>query len=1171
MTEKENITHQAVTESGSYEIIRKRLEEQGRTLSEQVNTLNTTRLNEFGSTDMSVITRLRVRTENNCIARDIVQVGSYLLFGYNVFIGLKKETHIDDVFMLYKLVKNDSHHEENRAGAKKNENKNNDSEYEIESIPLKDTFLNQSSFIADFNELYTYYKQAHLIKLTVKDSKLLTAFQIGDRITDIRVFRWAIDNQGELTYIDNRGERDIALPSPYDFEWIKTGRDDSTHGRHPHMNILDTVFVETVGGDLTIKIENNTETGKGIYAEPVEDENQSLDDADIQYAEMSSLILLKITPYREEITRYLVYNKKTQKVDRIDTIGLSCLQLPEDHGIIYPGGIYLQNGETQNFSEDMGDMRFKRSIRSPNGEDVLYLFYEAIEGKVALFAYNMIEKELKNPLIGHGYAINDDGTMVIFHAEGEEPTRIHPMQVWQTPFVSQDYASKVPTGNSFYAKIGNAELVRGISDLYSITREIDNQQVSTTLYNQLSTVYQRLLNHYYWLDEDKLSDIKSSLHEISNTSELVLDEFEKVESIRAQAEEAMLQSEAEQREIFSQILPDSWDKVEDYVDALSRIRHQRGHLMTIKEYRYIDQERIKEMNTSLIEAQDQLGHETVKFLSSEAALLPYQEKLGQLNDDAEKAMTRTQLQESIEGLEKMAGDLDLLSELMATLKVDDATVRTAIIESISEIYAKLNQSKARTQHKKKDLGSAEAIAQFSVQFKLFSQSIANAVGMATDPDKADEQLSRLLIQLEELESQFTDHDEFLTDIISKREEVYETFERHKQSLIDERQRRAQNLLDAANRILTSINRRTQKLNEIDQLNTFFASDPLVMKARELAEQLRTIDDSVKADDIESRLKSSKDQALRGQRDKADIYEDGGNIIKLGPRHRFSVTTQALDLTILPRNGQQAIHLNGTDYYEVINSEELNNLKDYWELNHESETTECYRAEYLAGQILNHAEAERDGLTTKILLEAANQPEDLLKIVRDFAAPRYKEGYEKGIHDHDATQILEQLIPIQQQAGLLRYSPLDRGLATIFWSATQQDLPQKDWSERAKSALQMKQVFNQDKALRRLQKEILQHLNSWLEQCPIPTNSTSKARSAEYLSLELAQDAIRFVSSQYARELQNELHRKLDLAHAWSQFTTTLNKLKDQPHERWAFAESWLEAMLGDHEKQHLVH
>ena len=393
-----DVIDQAVSESSAYEIIRKRLEQHGNSLEQHTKELNNARLEEFGSSDMSVLGRLRVRTENNCIARDIAQVGDTLIFGYNVFIGLKKETHIEDVFTLYRLVENDA-------------------QYEFETIPLEGSFLSERSFVADFNELYTYYKNTRLIQVIVKDNKLLASFQIGIDITDIRVFRWSISNNNELKYIDNRGEYDIALPSPHDFEWINTTRDNSVHGRHAHINILDTVFVETTGGDLTVKIENNTETGQGIYTEPVDEVNQSLDDADIAYVDLGKFILLKIRPYKEETTRYLVYNKVNSQVNRIDAIGQSCQQLPEDHGIIFPGGIYLQNGEIKTFAEDTKGMRFKRSIRSPNGEDILYVFYEPQEGKSALYSYNMIEKALANPLFGHGYSIYADGKMVIFNAE----------------------------------------------------------------------------------------------------------------------------------------------------------------------------------------------------------------------------------------------------------------------------------------------------------------------------------------------------------------------------------------------------------------------------------------------------------------------------------------------------------------------------------------------------------------------------------------------------------------------------------------------------------------------------------------------------------------------------------------------------------------------------------
>ena len=253
---QENRADMAVAEGGAYEVLQKRLQEQGQRLQQLSDTLNQQRLNTFGSSQMETIGRVRVRTENNCIARDIVQVGDYLLFGYNVFIGLKRETTVEDVFSLHRLVELEE-------------------SYEAESVPLIGSFLTQPGFVNDFNELYTYYKSTRLLQLAIQDGKLLASFQIGERITDIRVFRWSISVDGQnVRYIDNRGERDIALPATFDFEWKKTSREMIEQGRHPHINILDTVFVETIGGHLTLKVENNTREGNGIYSEPVQDLTQ---------------------------------------------------------------------------------------------------------------------------------------------------------------------------------------------------------------------------------------------------------------------------------------------------------------------------------------------------------------------------------------------------------------------------------------------------------------------------------------------------------------------------------------------------------------------------------------------------------------------------------------------------------------------------------------------------------------------------------------------------------------------------------------------------------------------------------------------------------------------------------------------------------------------------------
>lgn len=1090
-------TDQAVASGNAYELIKKRLTEQGSRLEQQTAKLNQARLAEFGSTQMQVIARTRIRTEYNCVAQDMVQVGGYLLFGYNVFMGLKRASNIKDVLSLYRLVEpadpqnerevsadhtndgsdsnNDDHiNEQSAKTSDANDTSDsvssNEQDYRLEEVDLKGTFLDQDAFVQDFNELYRYYKQTRLIQLTVKDSKLLLAFQIGERITDIRVFRFALDfSQGtpesaQVAYVDNRGERDIELPPAYDFDWIDTTRDQMINGKYPHMNILDTIFVETVGGDLTIKIENNTQSGQGIYSEPVNDRTQSLTDAEIAYAKVGSLILLKIRPYREDSYRYFVYNTLTEAVLRLDAIGQSCVQLPEDHGIIFPGGYYLQTGEYKLFEANHAgakDLKFKRKIVSPNGEDVLFLFYDIGLGITGLFPYNLIKKQLANPIYCNGMALADSGRLVLFNDQSE-PSRIHPMQIWHTPYASPEYVSELPESTSFYGKIGNKELVRGISDLYSITRLIDNQSVSQKLYEELADNTSRLFDSYYWLSEPDLSEIAGSIKAVTATAELVIDEFAKVQSIQKQTQTALSDAETQQDEILRQIRVTTFVSASDYVEQLSALRRQKGRLVGLEELRYLDGDKLQALQTQLEEAEGELAEKTVLFLSGDKALSSYEEILGDVSERLNTAETNAELKPVLDKIDETAQGLDLLTELLGTLDVADATVRTQIIDDISTIYANLNQSKAKLNHKRKNLGSAEAVAQFGAQFKLLGQSVANALSIANTPEKSDEQMAKLLVQLEELESQFADPetsngDQFLADIISKREEVYETFENHKQQLLDARNRKAQNLGDGALRMLESIKKRTQStgvtgFTEEEALNTYFAADGLVQKVRNIAKELQAMGFSVKADDIDARLKAIQIESYKRLKDKSDLFEDGGQIIKLG-KHRFSVNTQPLDLTLLSRqqtDGRRVLnlHLTGTDYYEMLDNAELNALRPYWEMNIASESHTVYRAEYLAYSIIESAKNNQDGLTEAELYRAydetastissldnnsdidSNSP--LAKLVKTYATPRYQLGYEKGIHDHDAALLLMQILPTLREAGLLIYTPQVRALAQLFY-------------------------------------------------------------------------------------------------------------------------------------------
>lgn len=222
-------------EGGNYELLRTRLQDDARGLLQLAEGLNQARKDAFGGQELVVIGNERVRTEHKCVPRNIVNVNGRLLLAYNVRFALKREVAVSDVFSLHRIA-------EGPEG------------WDLGVAEDEEGVLADPSFVTQFKELYQYYRDARVVTLRRVDNKLLAVFRIGERPDDLRVFRWELLPGIRPRYIDNRGERDHTFPSPHDFDWVATTRDDHELGEHPHVNIADKVFVETIGGDLTIKV-----------------------------------------------------------------------------------------------------------------------------------------------------------------------------------------------------------------------------------------------------------------------------------------------------------------------------------------------------------------------------------------------------------------------------------------------------------------------------------------------------------------------------------------------------------------------------------------------------------------------------------------------------------------------------------------------------------------------------------------------------------------------------------------------------------------------------------------------------------------------------------------------------------------------------------------------------
>ncbi|MGP3959907.1 DNA repair ATPase [Nonomuraea sp. 3N208] len=1105
----------AQLEAGTYEVLRNRLLAQAKSLAAAAEALNGARLKVFGGAELRLLGTERIRTENNCVPRDIVSLGDVMLFGYNVFIGLKPETAVSDVFAVHRFSRDGDAF---RFDADKLE-------------PLEDP-----TFKKDFAELYRYYKETRLQQLRRVEGKLLAVFQTGP--ADLRVLRWTVDNAGVPKYLDNRGERDHVFPPSHDFEWTVTTRDDHVLGRHPHISIQGEVFVETVGGDLTIKIEDNTETGAGIYAEPVAQPLQSLADADVEYARVGPLILMRIRPYKETEWRHLVFNTRTKAVIRLDGIGQACQRLPEDQGLIFPGGYYLTTGLSKTFDTDVTDLEFERMVRSPNGEDVLYVFHSRGDGRSLLLPYNVIRKEVANPIVCHGYSLFDDGTMVVFRATSEEPTRVHPMQVWQTPYVSDTYAAAQPAGTGPLERIGNAELVRGISDCLSVSRMVEEMAPSAGTFEGLIAACTRAFDSYHWLGEHGL---RGPLADVRATAEQVLDEYENVEHLTRLAADTLAKAMEETTQLVRQARADSPATADAWVTMLATLRRAQGHLVTLRETRYIDLAALDTLSTSVTEEVSATGRRAVAFLSGEDAFTSYHAAVEQLAADAAAIATVAEAAPVAERLAEQAEGLEVVTEVVGSLDIADATVRTSILGRIAEVLGGVNRARAVLGGRRRELLGTEGRAAFAAEFALLGQAITGALAVADTPEKCDEQLGRLMLQLENLESRFGEFDDFAAQLSAKRDDLYEAFSARKQTQLDELARRADRLFTSAERVLGSITRRLASLGSLDEVNTYFATDPMVAKVRSAAGELRSLGDAVRAEELDGRVKSAQQEAARALRDRLDLFSDGGETLRLG-HHRFAVNTQPIDLTLVPHDGSMYFAITGTDYRSPV-PPSFENTRPFWDQLLVSETPDVYRAEHLAAS----------------LLDSVTSGAPLADLVRQAAESRYDEGYERGVHDHDATAILDTLVRLREGAGLLRYPAEVRAMAQLFWAFAVDEVSRKTFATRAVSLVRARTVFGLTPALGSLASELGARIGAFMAglttNAPATTDAAHHAAelAGEYLVEELAGSPVGFVTSKAARDLLDgfrqslgpvkmrefeedlkalPLPERLQLAHAW---------------------------------------
>ena len=844
----------------------------------------------------------------------------------------------------------------------------------------------------------------------------------------------------------------------------------------------------------------------------------------------------------------------------LDGIQHACVLLPDAQGIIFSRGYYLQTGEFKEFDANPADMMFERRVASPNGEDHLFVFYNRDRGEYALLPYNVIEQKVETPVLCDGFSFFENGELALFKAS-HEPQKHHSIQIWQTPFVAHSYEAPVQKESPLF-KIGNADLVACMAECNDVLVLLGKDDSYGNLYIDLVKGAQTTIDSYFWIGDAATFDLKSPLTEIRRAAQGALEEFDKVIRLRRSTAEQVRAVTKKAKGIISHIPYANLSDITLFVNGLAGLRSVTGEIIALRDLRYVDLAAVQSLEKEAAEHSARLSQLCVEFLLKPDALQPYRNRSDELRT-AIKAVSKVAEANKVEEEIAAAGkELQMLIDVVTNLKIDDTTVTTSIVESISAVYSTLNQARALLRQARQELLGTEAAAEFSSQIKLLEQGLLNYLDLCDSPEKCGEYQTKLLVQVEELEGKFADFEDFVVQLSDKRNDIVSAFESRKVALVESRHKKANALLTAAERILKGIKHRLTSFQSVAEINGYYASDLMVEKIRNLVAQLQELGDSVKADDIQSQLKSIREEAVRQLKDRQELFVDGQNIVQLG-KHKFTVNTQELALTMVLREEALFYHLAGTNFFEQVTDPEFLATKAVWSQEIVSENRNIYRGEYLAFKIYQDLEARGQ------LVEAHKWPaEQRLTHAQQFMAPRFSEGYVKGVHDSDADKILGALLETHHAAGLLRYPPTARACGSAFWTWWKNSEPAEGDPTTSKRVLlaaklrafgMMTELFPN----RQLQSAYLSELTGlvadFIAQSQLFPASLA-AQSAEYLFRELMRGE-EFVISKPAADLANAFNAFLKKERYGERFASARKTVECDFTSTWHLLHDWVEAYL----------
>jgi MoxR-like ATPase len=185
--------------------------------------------------------------------------------------------------------------------------------------------------------------------------------------------------------------------------------------------------------------------------------------------------------------------------------------------------------------------------------------------------------------------------------------------------------------------------------------------------------------------------------------------------------------------------------------------------------------------------------------------------------------------------------------------------------------------------------------------------------------------------------------------------------------------------------------------------------------------------------------------------------------------------------------------------------------------------------------------------------------DLLAYIQKFMAPRYNEGYIKGVHDQDTCLLLRTLLNFTQTIDLLKYPSSARACASLYWQFFADTDHKQLMYHRLKGVGIILQVFPTTREFGGIIEEIQAEVAAFIRQSKL-FNETFAAEAGEYLFYEITRSDD-FIADAEAVDLYKQFMQYLSDSQFTTSYENSVTALDKNPAARFKLIKKWLGAYI----------